>query len=141
MYQHGLILPVLTLVAWSLVIWAWMIAWRYMVMRRERIHPQKAVRTRQFETPGKSMWVADNYNHLMEQPTIFYAAALAAQAAGQTDAINVGLAWAYVVIRIVHTVIQTSSNIVIWRFYAFVASTLALAVLVVRTLIGLLTPA
>jgi hypothetical protein len=87
------------------------------------------------------MWVADNYNHLMEQPTIFYAAALAAQLAGQADALDIGLAWTYVGTRVVHSFIQTSSNIVMWRFYAFIVSTLALAALVVRTLIGLLATA
>jgi hypothetical protein len=137
MYEHGLILPVLTLVAWSIIVWLWMIAGRAAVMSRDRIHPQKAVRTREFSTSGREQWVADNYNHLMEQPTIFYAAALAAHAVGQGDAINVGLAWTYVVVRIIHTIIQTTSNIVMWRFYAFILSTLALAALVVRTLIGL----
>ncbi len=137
MYEHGLILPILTLVAWSIIVWLWMVAGRVTVMQRERIHPQKAVRTREFATSGREQWVADNYNHLMEQPTIFYAAALAAHVAGQGDAINVGLAWTYVVVRIVHTLIQATSNVVMWRFYAFILSTLALAVLVVRTLIGL----
>jgi hypothetical protein len=141
MYAHGLITPVLVLVAWSVLVWLWMIAGRVSVMRRERIHPQKAVRTREFATPGREQWVADNYNHLMEQPTIFYAAALAAHAAGQGDAINVGLAWTYVVVRIIHTLIQTTSNVVMWRFYAFILSTLALAVLVARTLFGMLTAA
>jgi hypothetical protein len=137
MYEHGLILPVLTLVAWSILVWLWMITARATIMQRDKIHPQKAVRTREFSTPGREQWIADNYNHLMEQPTIFYAAALAAHAAGQDDAINVGLAWTYVAIRLVHTIIQTTTNIVMWRFYLFVLSTLALAVLVVRTLIGL----
>jgi hypothetical protein len=73
----------------------------------------------------------------MEQPTIFYAAALAAHAAGQGDAINIGLAWTYVAVRIVHTLIQTISNVVMWRFYAFIVSTLVLAALVGRTLFGL----
>jgi hypothetical protein len=141
MYAHGLILPVLTLVAWSILIWLWMITARVAVMRREKIHPQKAQRTRTFATPGKEQWIVDNYNHLMEQPTIFYAAALASHSAGQGDAINVGLAWTYVAIRIVHTFLQTTSNIVMWRFYAFILSTLALAALVVRTLIGMLAAA
>jgi hypothetical protein len=141
MYQHGLVLPVLALVAWTLVIWAWMVLDRVATMRREKIHPQKAVRTRTFELPGKSMWVSDNYNHLMEQPTIFYAAALAAQLAGQADAINTGLAWTYVAIRIVHSILQTTSNVVMQRFYAFVLSTLVLAVLVGRTIYALLAGA
>ncbi len=140
MYDHGLILPVLALVAWSLVIWALMVTTRVAVMRRHKIHPQKAQRTRTFEAPGKSMWIADNYNHLMEQPTIFYAAALAAQLAGETGPITVGLAWAYVVIRILHSLLQTTTNIVMQRFYLFILSTLVLAAMVVWTLIGLFTP-
>jgi hypothetical protein len=141
MYQHGLILPVLALVAWSIVVWLWMILGRVSAMRRERIHPQKAVRTRTFATSGKEQWVADNYNHLMEQPTIFYAAALAAQAAGQTDQINISLAWAYVAIRIIHTLIQTTTNVVMHRFYLFILSTLALAAMVGWTLWGMFRPA
>jgi hypothetical protein len=138
MYQHGLILPVLALVAWSLVIWTWMVLDRVATMRREKVHPQKAVRTRTFELPGKGMWISDNYNHLMEQPTIFYAACLAAQFAGQADAINIGLAWTYVAIRIVHSVLQTTSNVVMQRFYAFVLSTVVLIVLAGRTIWGIL---
>jgi hypothetical protein len=57
MYDHGLILPVLTLVAWSLIVWAWMVTSRVSVMRREKIHPQKAQRTATFATPGKEMWI------------------------------------------------------------------------------------
>ena len=138
MYQHGLVLPVLALVAWSLVIWAWMVLDRVSVMRREKIHPQKAQRTATLELPGKSLWVSDNYNHLMEQPTIFYAACLGAELARQGDAINTGLAWTYVAIRIVHSLLQVTTNVVMQRFYAFVLSTLVLAVLVGRTLWGML---
>ena len=60
-------------------------------MQRAKIDPQEAARKRVLELPPEVMWVADNYNHLMEQPTIFYATALAAQAAGQGNAFNVGL--------------------------------------------------
>jgi hypothetical protein len=140
MYGHGLVLPVLTLVAWSLVIWFWMVLTRVAVMRRERIHPQKAERTRSFATPGKEQWIADNYTHLMEQPTIFYAAALAAQAAGRADGVAIGLAWTYVAIRVAHTLVQTTTNVVMHRFYLFVLSTLILAAMVAWTFFGMLTP-
>jgi hypothetical protein len=118
-----------------------MVTTRVAVMRREKIHPQKAVRTRTFEAPGKSMWIADNYNHLMEQPTVFYAAALAAQFAGLADAITVGLAWTYVVLRVLHSLLQTTTNIVMQRFYVFVLSTLVLIAMVAWTLWRLLTSA
>lgn len=66
------------------------------------------------------------------KPTIFYAAAIAAQIAGQADAINIGLAWTYVGLRIVHSLIQCTVNIVTLRFSVFTLSTIALAIMALR---------
>lgn len=133
MMQHGLIAPVLALVLWTLVVWVWMYATRIPAMQKAGIDPQAAARTRTLNLAPEIMWVSDNYNHLMEQPTIFYAAAIAAQMAGQADAISIGLAWMYVVLRIVHSLIQCTVNIVMLRFSVFTLSTLALAALALRT--------
>jgi hypothetical protein len=137
MAQHGLMAPVLALVLWTLVVWIWMYATRIPAMQKAGIDPQEAARTRALNLPPEIMWVSDNYNHLMEQPTIFYAAAIAAQIAGQADAINVGLAWTYVALRIVHSFIQCTVNIVMLRFSVFTLSTLALAALALRTAVAL----
>lgn len=131
--EHGLIAPVLALVLWTLVIWLWMYATRIPAMQKAKIDPQDAARTRTLDLPPEVMWVSDNYNHLMEQPTIFYAAAFAAQMSGQADAVNVGLAWAYVGLRVVHSLIQCTRNIVTARFAVFSLATIALAVMAVRT--------
>jgi len=133
MFQHGLIAPILALVLWTLVIWIWMYATRIPAMQKAQIDPQQAARTRALSLPPEIMWVSDNYNHLMEQPTIFYATAIAAQMAGQGDAINIGLAWTYVALRIVHSLIQCTVNIVMLRFSVFTLSTLALAALALRS--------
>jgi len=85
MDQHGLIAPILALVLWTLVIWIWMYATRIPAMQKAKIDLQAAARARTLDLPPEVMWVADNYNHLMEQPTIFYATAIAAQIAGQAD--------------------------------------------------------
>jgi hypothetical protein len=133
MAQHGLIAPILALVLWTLVIWIWMYATRIPAMQRAKIDPQEAARARALNLPPEVMWVSDNYNHLMEQPTIFYAAAIAAQIAGQADAINVALAWTYVALRVVHSLVQCTVNIVTLRFAVFTLSTIVLAILVLRT--------
>ena len=133
MYQPGLIAPVLALVLWTLVIWIWMYATRIPAIQKAKIDPQEAARTRTLALPAEVMWVSDNYNHLMEQPTIFYAAAFAAQIAGQADAVNIGLAWTYVGLRVVHSLIQCTVNIVTLRFAVFTLSTIALAALALRT--------
>jgi hypothetical protein len=138
MVERTLIVPVLALVLWTLVIWLWMYATRIPAIQKARIDPQEAARTRVLNLPPEVMWVSDNYNHLMEQPTIFYATAFAAQLAGQADGLNLGLAWAYVVLRVVHSVIQCTVNVVMLRFTVFTLSTIALAILAIRTMAALL---
>ncbi len=132
MEPSGLLAPVVALVLWTLVVWAWMLATRIPAMQKARIAPQDAARTKTLALPDEVMWVSDNYNHLMEQPTIFYATALAAHFAGQGDALNLALAWGYVVLRVVHSLIQCTVNVVTARFAVFFLSSLALAVLAIR---------
>ena len=132
MENAGLVAPVMALVLWTLVVWLWMYATRIPAMQKAKIDPQDAARTRTLALPPEVMWVSDNYNHLMEQPTIFYAAALAAQIAGQADGLNVGLAWTYVLLRVVHSLIQGTVNVVVARFAVFSLSTIVLAVMAIR---------
>ncbi|MGE0827731.1 MAG: MAPEG family protein [Hyphomonadaceae bacterium] len=136
MYEHGLIAPVLALVLWTLVMWIWLYAMRIPAMQKAKINPQEAERTGGFSLPRAAQRPAENYNHLHEQPTIFYAAALAAQFAGATDDVNIGLAWAYVALRIVHSLIQATVNIIVLRFFVFTLASIALAALTIRTAIA-----
>jgi hypothetical protein len=85
--------------------------------------------------------VADNYNHLHEQPTIFYALAIYSHLAGTADPINVALAWTYVAIRIVHSLIQCTSNYIPLRFTVFAAGSLVLLVMTIRNVVALFPPA
>lgn len=137
---NAILLPAAVLVAWSLVMWIWMLATRIPAMQRAKMDPQKAKHT------GGATWdalpmevrqVADNYNHLMEQPTIFYAVVLVIAVAGTAGSFDVGLAWTYVALRIVHSLWQATRNIVMIRFYLFVASTAVLFPLAVRAVLGL----
>ncbi|MFZ0266813.1 MAPEG family protein [Caulobacter sp.] len=136
--MHTLIAPVMALVAWSLLIWLWMYVRRIPAMSKAGIKPQDAAFPGSLNIlPAGVRQAADNYNHLMEQPTIFYAAALAIQVAGHGDALAVNLAWAFVGLRVLHSLIQVSVNIVPLRFLAFALSTIALAWMVVRELVVL----
>ena len=123
-----ILLPVMALVAWSLVMWLWMYVTRLPAMRKAEMKPDpNAPRGEQMsQLPPVVRWKADNYNHLMEQPTIFYAAALALALMGQGDGLNLMLAWAYVGLRVVHSLVQALVNIIELRFVLFVLSTLPL---------------
>jgi hypothetical protein len=129
------LLPVLTLVAWTLVMWVWLYAMRLPAMRRAHINPQEAAYVNLAERlPHRARWAADNYNHLHEQPTTFYALMLAIAVMGAADPGGLTLAWGYVACRILHSLIQATVNVVVWRFAVFTVGTLLLAVLTVRTL-------
>ncbi len=139
MYAHGLVLPVLVLAAWTFVMWLWMYATRIPAMQKAKIDPQELSRTGgKLELPPQVSRVADNYNHLHEQPTVFYAIALSAELVGALDPVNIGLAWAYVTIRIVHSLIQATANIIMLRFAVFTLGTLTLIALLVNTLMSML---
>ncbi|MBI1238079.1 MAG: MAPEG family protein [Alphaproteobacteria bacterium] len=135
----GLFGPVLTLIAWTLVMLIWLYATRIPAMQRAKIDVQKAANAGQkLELPPTVTRVADNYNHLHEQPTLFYALALTAQVAGAGDQTAIWLAWAYVALRIIHSLIQATVNIILVRFAIFNLSALALLALLVHTAMAVL---
>ena len=134
MVEHGMIGPVLALVAWTFVMWFWMYATRIPAMQKAKIDVAELSRTgAPLVLPPEVTRVADNYNHLHEQPTLFYAVALAAQIAGAADPASVGLAWAYVGLRVVHSLVQATRNVIPVRFAVFSLGSLVLLALLVRT--------
>ncbi len=75
-------------------------------------------------------WKAHNYNHLLDEPTIFYAVCIVLAIIGHGEGINVAVAWLYVGLRIVHSLVQATVNRVAVRFLLFAASSLCLMVLI-----------
>jgi hypothetical protein len=128
MHHSPLLGPIVALVAWSLVMYIWMYIARIGAMRRKGISAKGMRGTRGLDgiIPDEANWKAHNYAHLMEQPTIFYAIVTALILMGFDAAINVYLAWAYVGLRVVHSLIQATVNIVIPRFIVFTLSSLCL---------------
>jgi hypothetical protein len=131
--------PVLALIAWTFVMWFWMYATRIPAMQKANVDMAEMSRTgRKLDMlPPEVARVADNYNHLHEQPTIFYALALTTQIAGAADGIAVGLAWAYVASRVVHSLVQATRNVIPVRFTVFAIGSLILMALLVRTALKL----
>ena len=122
--------PVVALVAWTLVMFIWMYITRLSAMKRAGISLKGRVGTRggalEGVIPDQANWKAHNYNHLMEQPTIFYAIVLALALMHFDAPINVYLAWGYVAFRIAHSLFQATVNVVTWRFLVFILATLCL---------------
>jgi len=128
--------PVLALVAWTLVMWIWMYATRIPAMNAAHIDPQQAAHPGSLGVlPSRVRAVADNYNHLHEQPTIFYALMFFAALTGGGDALALNLAWAYVGARVLHSLVQATANRVVLRFLVFVGGSLVLMALTARELL------
>ena len=134
-----MLVPVLVLVLWSCVQLVWAILARIKAVNDQGLSASDGQRTSTLANalPPQAQFKADNYNHLMEQPTIFYATVLALTLAGLDGAMNVSLAWAYTGLRIVHSVVQSTTNTVMVRLPLFVLSTLCLVALAISGLVAL----
>lgn len=131
--------PMLALILWTFVIEVWMYATRIPAMRAARINPKRVKRKEDIDAlPVPVKQIADNFNHLHEQPTVFYALVIYTQLAGPADALNIALAWVYVAVRVVHSLIQCTSNFVPVRFFVFVFSSLVLLVIALRDVLALM---
>lgn len=120
--------PVVALVAWTMVIWLWMYMTRIPAVQKAqmRLDPEAVNGVQMSTLPARVRWKADNYNHLLEQPTIFYATALVLAMVGQGEGTALMLAWAYVGLRVVHSLVQVLINKIELRFVIFVLSSLVL---------------
>ena len=128
--------PAIVLVLWSLVMLAWMALTRFPAMSAANISIITAVGARGVNLegviPDRVNWKAHNYVHLMEQPTLFYVTVVVLGVIGAGDGLNLQLAWIYVTVRIVHSIVQATWNRVAVRFALFSISTAALLVLAIN---------
>lgn len=132
--QSPILAPVVALVAWTMVMWTWMYLTRIpaIVKMKMRMDPNAPRGEQMALLPPNVRWKADNYNHLFEQPTIFYAVALVLALLDKGDGINLTLAWAYVGLRVLHSLVQALWNKIEVRFALFFISSLPLIGLIVH---------
>lgn len=132
-----ILIPVVALVAWTLVVMLWMVVTRFAEFRRlgitlDTIPPGARGVDLEGRAEPRAQWKSHNYTHLVEQPTIFYAVALTLALMNMGAGINYWLAWGYVGLRVVHSLIQATVNVVKYRLAVFVLATLCLIGLTVH---------
>jgi len=127
-------MPVITLVLWTFVMGVWLYATRIPAMKTHNViyDPHRPSEEFHAQIPAEVRWKADNYNHLLEQPTLFYAVALTLVFLDAGSGLNAGLAWAYVALRIAHSLVQALINKVMIRFALFAAASFILLVMTIR---------
>ncbi len=126
--------PVVALAAWTMIMWLWMYATRLPAMGKvEGLDTKNWVGGVGGDLdkvlPGKIQWIAHNYNHLHEAPTVFYAVSIVLALVGAGDGFNANLAWIYVALRVTHSLVQALWNRVMVRFILFALSSIALIML------------
>ena len=138
MNSKAIFLPALAMAALTFVVWWRMFFSRIGQMKRERIHPQAVATSAQSAARLTDSRAADNFRNLFELPVLFYLALVVAAMTAQVTALTLGLAWAFVATRVLHSCIQCSYNKVMHRFRAYVAGGLLLWTLWAVIGVGLL---
>ena len=133
MNQIALLTPVFVLILWTFTIFLIVSYGRTRFMK----DPQDAAHTKDLKgtLPAWVERAADNYNHLFEQPVAFYAVTLAIALINSIDPLMMQLAWAFVTLRIIHSLVQLTFNLVLLRFTIFVAGWFIIAYMAVSQLI------
>jgi hypothetical protein len=124
-----MIQPVLALIAWSLLMLVWLYVGRLPTLVRHALFESEPPQNGARRLPPQAQWPADNYNNLLEQPTLFYALSLGVYLGGLVTPDLVYLAWLYVGLRVVHSVVQATRNIMVVRLCLFIASSAVLGLM------------
>lgn len=134
MINAKILQPAVALMAWTMVMWLWMYVTRIPAMSAAKIDPDGLARdpsrTLDDLLPANVQWKAHNYNHLHEAPTLFYAVCLIIAMAGAGNGTSTTIAWVYVGLRVLHSLVQATVNKVMARFVIFSLSSIALMALI-----------
>jgi hypothetical protein len=136
MIHNTILQPVVALLIWTMVMWLWMYATRLPAISKANVDTANWVGGKGTDLdgllPDKVQWKAHNYNHLHEAPTLFYAVALLLAMTGNGGGHGTQVAWAYVALRVVHSLIQATVNKITLRFSVFALSSFCLMALIAR---------
>jgi hypothetical protein len=131
---QSILQPVVILLAWTMVIWLWMYVTRIPAMQQAKIDVANlnggTGKDLDAILPPSVQWKAHNYNHLLDEPMIFYAVCIVLAVIGHGEGMNVMVAWLYVALRIAHSLVQVTVNRVAIRFLLFASSSLCLMILI-----------
>ena len=133
MTATAILQPVFALGLWTGVMLLWMYATRIPAIGKTKIPEEESGHPSAMALlPSEVRRIGDNYNHLFEQPTLFYAVAISLAVLGHADDTMVNLAWTFVAIRVVHSIVQATFNLVLLRFGIFLVSWAVLLVMIIR---------
>ncbi|GFM31185.1 MULTISPECIES: MAPEG family protein [unclassified Novosphingobium] len=141
MIGMAILQPVVALAAWTMVMWFWLYGTRIPALSAAKVDPEELAsdpaNSLDNLLPPQVQWKAHNYNHLHEAPTVFYAVAITLAIIGQGDGLNAQIGWAYVALRVIHSIVQSTINKISLRFGVFALSSFCLMFLVARAALAM----
>lgn len=126
MTVHDLFFPALAQVGLTFILLVWMGRVRVRSLSRESVRVSQ-IALGQRAWPERVQRVSNAFHNQLEMPILFFAALLFAGQFGYASILFVGLAWAFVALRVVHTFFQTMGRNITYRFLSFLAGVLVLA--------------
>jgi len=105
-------------------IWVCMYAARLSEMRTRGIDPQSVKTAREAAGVLEDVAAADNFRNLFEVPVLFFAVGCLLAMTDHVTDLQLIMAWAFVSLRAVHSLIHVTYNRVVHRFTAYALSTL-----------------
>ncbi|MEJ6594079.1 MAPEG family protein [Parasphingorhabdus sp.] len=136
MENSPMLQPMVALILWTMLMWLWMYVTRIPAMNKAKIDTVNLVGGKAGDLdellPPEVQWKAHNYNHLLTEPTLFYAVCVVLILSGQGHGLNLTITWIYVGLRVLHSLIQVTSNRVLFRFTVFALSSLCIIALAIH---------
>jgi len=128
-----MLLPLLAQVLLTFTVWGWLYVARLREMKSKGIHPQAVKSRSQLQALlTDSAAPANNFMNLLEMPVLFYLAILLTLLLMVQDPVLILLAWTYVVLRAVHSLIHCTYNRVMHRFLVYFSSCVVLLLMWLR---------
>jgi hypothetical protein len=141
MENSPMLQPMVALILWTMLIWLWMYVTRIPAMNKAKIDAANLVGSKGGDLdallPPEVQWKAHNYNHLLAEPTLFYAICVVLILSGQDLGLNLTIAWTYVGLRVLHSLIQVTVNRVMYRFMVFALSSLCIIALAIHAALAI----
>lgn len=133
MKDAAILYPVFALAAWTLIVLMRLAVVRY----SGELRPSDFVLGESERVPMKARLANRNYQNLLELPVLFYVVCLLLYAGNTASRAAVWLAWAYLALRVLHSLVHLSYNNVMHRFAFFVLSNFCLFALWVAAAMSL----
>lgn len=137
MDQTSILLPLMALVSWTFAVLLLIPYQRYKAVRSGKITVDDFKLGESANVPAVASIPNRNFMNLLEVPVLFYVLCLALCLTQKIDALGLALAWCYVGLRVLHSLIHLTYNKVLHRLPAFATSNVVLVVIWVRLLLEL----